>query len=163
MEYGAVELVDGNYVPTDDEPDDLDPANDLQCLVTNWIYGRHWRHEWTTTTDDRDGYDEMNGEDGYDGEDGPETLVITVVEVDGANKFKINDTLAADGFELMVGQTYMFDQSDPSNSGHPVFISTTEDGPVASGGDYIIFDDYGDYIGINVSEDTLPLHILPLS
>ena len=57
----------------------------------------------------------------------------------------------------------MFDMSDPSNNAHPLFVSFTEDGThnggIAAGGDSIVFNDYGDYIGVNVSEETPPLYI----
>jgi hypothetical protein len=53
-----------------------------------------------------------------------ETLTIKVV----GGKYTINDiNVATDGFQLMAGTTYAFDESDSSNVNHPLSLSTTAD------------------------------------
>ena len=54
-----------------------------------------------------------------------ETFTITVVN-SGGNKFYANGQNSL-YVELYQGFTYKFDQSDASNSGHPLVFSTTED------------------------------------
>ena len=64
------------------------------------------------------------------------TLAVTVVS-SGGNKYRIdgsstdNETLT-----LIEGNVYIFDQSDASNSGHPLRISTTSDGTHGGGSEY---------------------------
>lgn len=55
-----------------------------------------------------------------------ETFTITVVN-SGGNKFYANGQNSL-YVQLYQGFTYKFDQSDASNSGHPLVFSTTEDG-----------------------------------
>ncbi len=55
-----------------------------------------------------------------------ETFTITVVN-SGGNKFYANGQNSL-YVQLYQGFTYKFDQSDASNSSHPLVFSTTEDG-----------------------------------
>lgn len=58
------------------------------------------------------------------------TLVMATGE---GNKFQI-DGLQQYDFTVARGNTIIFDQSDSSNSGHPLFVVTTEDGATSVGG-----------------------------
>jgi hypothetical protein len=65
------------------------------------------------------------------------TLVVTVAASGGGNRYRIdgsstdNETLT-----LTEGTVYLFDQSDSSNSGHPLRLSTTSDGTHGGGALY---------------------------
>ena len=60
---------------------------------------------------------------------------VTVASYDGANKYYINGSRQAT-VTLSEGSTYRFDQSDSSNSGHPLRFSTTSDGTHGGGSQY---------------------------
>jgi hypothetical protein len=64
-----------------------------------------------------------------------QTLAVTVQSVDGANKYFIAG-VQQDTLELMESRTYYFDQSDSSNSGHPLRFSTTPNGTHGGGSEY---------------------------
>ena len=93
-------------------------------------------------------------------------MAISVVQdADGNNKYAINGEIQ-ETFELTEGLTYIFDQSDASNSGYNLLLSTTEDGVH---GDGIAYNEDVSIIGvpgesgaittIKVSGDTPNLNI----
>ena len=62
------------------------------------------------------------------------TFAVTVVS-DGGNKYAIDGTTQAT-LTLYKGHTYIFDQSDSSNSSHPLRLSTTSNGSHGGGSEY---------------------------
>ena len=65
------------------------------------------------------------------------TFAITVVDVNGSNKYFIDGSnLTSSSITLLKGHGYIFDQSDSSNNGHPLFISTTSNGTHGGGTAY---------------------------
>jgi Tfp pilus assembly protein PilP len=65
-----------------------------------------------------------------------QTFAVTVASYLGANKYYI-DSVRQDTVNLNEGSTYRFDQSDSSNSGHPLRLSTTSDGTHGGGTEYL--------------------------
>ena len=65
-----------------------------------------------------------------------QTFAVTVASYLGANKYYI-DGVRQDTVSLSEGSTYRFDQSDSSNSGHPLRLSTTSDGTHSGGTEYL--------------------------
>jgi len=63
------------------------------------------------------------------------TYTVTVASYLGANKYYI-DGVRQDTVRLSEGSTYRFDQSDSSNSSHPLRLSTTSDGTHGGGSQY---------------------------
>ena len=66
------------------------------------------------------------------------TITYTVKVVsDSGNKYRFDDFgTSAVTLDLQEGGTYTFDQSDSSNSGHPLRFSTTSDGSHGGGSEY---------------------------
>ncbi len=65
------------------------------------------------------------------------TLAVTVVSSGGGNRYRIDgSSVDNETLTLQEGNTYIFDQSDASNSGHPIRISATSDGTHGGGSEY---------------------------
>jgi len=65
----------------------------------------------------------------------PTTYTVTVADYLGSNYFYI-DGSRAPTLTLTEGQTYKFDQSDSTNSSHPLRFSTTSNGTHSGGTEY---------------------------
>jgi len=63
------------------------------------------------------------------------TYTVTVANPGSGNRYYIDGSLQAT-LNFTKGQTYQFDQSDSSNSGHPLRLSTTSNGTHGGGTEY---------------------------
>ena len=66
---------------------------------------------------------------------GVTVFAVTVVSTDSGNKYYIDGSQQAT-LSFTRGQTYRFSQSDSSNSGHPLRLSTTSNGTHGGGSEY---------------------------
>ena len=64
------------------------------------------------------------------------SLTITVANTGSGNKYYIDGTYAYPTISLTEGSTYRFDQSPPTNAGHPLRLSTTSGGTHSGGSEY---------------------------
>ena len=94
------------------------------------------------------------------------TFQISVSNPGSGNKFYVDGVLAADNVvKFEEGKTYLFDQSNSTNSGHTLAFSTTADGTHGGGSELTVGVTYvgtrnpGAHTKINVRKGTATLYI----
>jgi len=87
---------------------------------------------------------------------GNETFTITVQSTGSGNKYFVNDFQQIMPTALHSGFTYIFDQADSSNAGHPLRFSTTQDGSNYTDGVTVVGTpgQTGAYTQIVISDNT---------